>query len=75
MNDDVARLRLYKFQVVPICQALDEKGRVVGERAVTHTAGAPVEVFGLDGLARWAAEFEQQIDEWRPPQDKTGDDT
>lgn len=61
------KLRLYKFQIVPICQVVNEEGRVVGEKPVTQSGGVPLEVFGVEGLREWAGEFEKEIEQWEEP--------
>lgn len=54
-------LRPYKFQIVAICQELDTGERVLGERPVTDANGHPIEVFGIEGLAEFAATFEASL--------------
>ena len=49
--------RPYKFLVVPVVQELDEDENVVGESSPQQ----PEIVFGLDGLHRYADEFENNL--------------
>jgi len=52
------RLRVYKFLVVPVLQAVDENGTVVNE--VQPEQGDWV--FGIEGLTRYAAGFEAAVE-------------
>jgi hypothetical protein len=52
-------LKVYKFLVAPVLQQLDETGTVVGELQPPN----PDAVFGVDGLARYAARFEAKLAE------------
>lgn len=49
--------RTYKFLVVPVVQLVDEEDLVVGEAQPDQ----PDTVFGLDGLHRYAEEFEARL--------------
>jgi hypothetical protein len=53
-------LRPYKFQIVAVCQDVED-GAVVGEQVVTGTDGQPIVVFGLAGLRLFADGFEDQL--------------
>jgi hypothetical protein len=53
-------LRPYKFQIVAVCQRVED-GAVVGEELVTGKDGQPVAVFGVDGLRAFADSFEDQL--------------
>ena len=63
-------LRPYKFQVIAICQELDEDGRVIGERIVAGQNNQPLEVFGCDGLRNFADMFPAQIEAASNPPDE-----
>lgn len=54
-------LRPYKFQVVPVCQKLED-GKVVGEQIIA-AGDQPVTVFGVDGLREFAEGFEAKLAE------------
>lgn len=53
-------LRPYKFQVVAVCQRLED-GEVTGEEIVAGTEGQPLVVFGIDGLRGFAEGFEERL--------------
>jgi hypothetical protein len=55
------KLQPYKFQVVAVCQKVDDEGRVLGEMPVSGPQGQPVEVFGVEELAEWARAFPDEI--------------
>jgi hypothetical protein len=52
-------LRPYKFLIVPVVQNVDEDGVVVAE----GQGEQPDVVFGVDGLHRYADNFEQVLSE------------
>jgi len=52
-----ATLRTYKFLVVPVVQQVDEHGTVVAELQPPQ----PDNVFGVDGLHRYADGFEAKL--------------
>lgn len=53
-------LRPYKFQIMPVCQRVED-GVVVGEHTLTSGNGQPIVVFGIDGLRAFADGFEDQL--------------
>ncbi len=55
-------LRPYKFQVIAVCQDVEDE-RVVGERIVSAKDGQPLVVFGVDGLRAFTDSFEQRLRE------------
>lgn len=59
-------LRPYKFQIVAVCQQVEDDG-VVGEQVVGGPDGQPVTVFGVDGLHAFADSFEQKLKEADSP--------
>lgn len=62
-------LRPYKFLIVPVIQAVDEGGRVLREQQ----ADQPDVVFGVDGLADYAARFETALAEAAKRAEGAGD--
>lgn len=50
-------LRPYKFLVLAVLQQVDEGGNIIGEAQPQQ----PDAVFGVDGLARYAAGFEAAL--------------
>jgi len=50
-------LRTYKFVVMPVLQQVDELGVVVGELSPPQ----PDTLFGVDGLMRYAAGWEEAL--------------
>jgi len=51
-------LRAYKFLVMPVLQLVDEEGGIVGEQSPQQ----PDVLFGVDGLARYAAGFDAALE-------------
>lgn len=60
-------LQPYKFQILAICQEVDEVGVVQAERVVSGPNGQPVDVFGVKGLAAFAEGFEAQLAQANEP--------
>jgi hypothetical protein len=58
----------YKFQIVAVCQAVED-GKVVGEQTVSQANGQPLVVYGVDGLRKFANEFEENLRQAEPPSD------
>lgn len=56
------QLRPYKFQIVSVCQVVDDDGKVVGEQVVAGKDG-PLNVFGMDGLREFTDSFEAKLEE------------
>jgi hypothetical protein len=53
-------LRPYKFQIVAVCQQVED-GQVVGEQIVAGPDGQPLVVYGLDGLREFADTFQAKL--------------
>ena len=56
-------LRPYKFQIVAICQEINDDGEVTGEQLIAGDGNQPIAVFGLDGLREFADNFEAKLRE------------
>ena len=54
-------LKVYKFQIVVICQEVGDDDAVVGERLITGKDGQPVVVFGMHGLREFADTLEANV--------------
>jgi hypothetical protein len=53
----VNELRVYKFLIVPVMQEITDDGTVVAEVQPQN----PDHVFGLDGLEKYAAGFNERL--------------
>ena len=56
-GSSLTSVRPYKFLVIPVIQAVDDNGNVVQE----ITPEQPVSIFGIDGLHKFADNFEAEV--------------